>query len=164
MVNFYYYLFWFWALRFFAWKLLETSLFNEDDEISPPISGVIAPSPAPQSEPPPIQKQEDLYQSTSSDEPAPPLVSSSNFTCQASVQIIGKLYDLKNTGKTQEEANDFISNDSSVPDEQVGSFIEFANTLWNSPSDKIVPKNQFLDNFLQQCQSIEKEQKSNTAQ
>ncbi|MDY0271718.1 MAG: hypothetical protein RBR37_04350 [Advenella sp.] len=148
------------GITFLAWKLLETSLFNEEDEAAPPVSGVIVPSPTTQPEPPPIQKQEDLYQSTSSDEPVPAVVSSGNFTCQASVTIIGKLYDLKNTGKTQEEANEFISNDNSVPDEQVGSFIEFANTLWNSPADKIVPKTQFLDNFLQQCQSIEKAQQN----
>jgi len=152
------------GITFFAWKVLETSLFSDEDEPTPPVSGVIVPSPSTQPEPPPIQKQEDLYQSTSSDEPTPPLASSSNFTCQASVTIIGKLYDLKNAGKTQEEANEFISNDNSIPDEQVGSFIEFANTLWNSPANKIVPKTQFLDNFLQQCQSIEKEQQGETAQ
>lgn len=143
---------------FLAWKLLETSLFNDEDELPPPVSGITTPSPSPQPEPPPVQKQADLYQSTSSDEPAPSPAASSDFTCQASVQIIGKLYDLKNAGKTQEEANDFISNDNSVPDEQVGSFIEFANSLWNSPANKIAPKKQFLDNFLQQCQSLEKEQ------
>lgn len=152
------------GITFFAWKLLETSLFNDEDEPVPPVSGVIIPTQTTQPDPPPLQKQEDLYQSTSSDEPAPPLASSGSFTCQASVAIIGKLYDLKNGGKSQEEANEFISNDNSIPDEQVGSFIEFANTLWNSPSDKIVPKTQFLNNFLQQCQSIEKEQQNNTAQ
>lgn len=146
------------GITFFAWKLLETSLFNDEDELAPPVSGVVVPAQTTQSAPPPIQKQEDLYQSTSSDEPAPSVASGSSFTCQASVAIIGKLYDLKNAGKSQEEANDFISNDNSIPDEQVGSFIEFANTLWNSPSDKIVPKTQFLNNFLQQCQSIEKGQ------
>ncbi|MFV9473083.1 hypothetical protein ACM5Q9_01470 [Advenella sp. RU8] len=146
------------GITFFAWKLLETSLFNDEDEPTPPVSGVIIPSKITQHEPPPIQKQEDLYQSTSSDEPAQPLVASSNFTCQASVKIIGKLYDMKNAGKTQDEANEFISNDNSVPDDQVGSFIEFANTLWNSPANKIVPKAQFLDNFLQQCKSLEKGQ------
>jgi len=150
------------GLTFIAWKVLETSLFNEEDDITPsPMSGVVAPAANTQVEPPPIQNQEDLYQSTSSDEPPPPLeTQADSLTCQASVTIIGKIYDLKESGKTLDEANEFISNDDSVPDAQVSSFIEFANTLWNSPAEKIVPKAAFLKNFLQQCQSLEKEQKA----
>ncbi|MFA5704060.1 MAG: hypothetical protein WC982_11160, partial [Advenella sp.] len=48
------------GITFFAWKLLETSLFNDEDEPVPPVSGVIIPAQTTQPDPPPLQKQEDL--------------------------------------------------------------------------------------------------------
>lgn len=44
------------GITFFAWKLLETSLFNDEDELAPPVSGVVVPAQTTQSDPPPHTK------------------------------------------------------------------------------------------------------------
>lgn len=45
------------GITFFAWKLLETSLFNDEDELAPPVSGVVVPAQTTQSDPPPYKNR-----------------------------------------------------------------------------------------------------------
>ena len=137
------------AIAFGAWKIIETTLFNEDDVEPPQQSELRAPPPAPV--PPP--KPEDPYQNAqgddSSNDSAP-----ATLTCTDASKIIAQLYDMRVDGKTQDEANEAVSNNTAIPDERVSSFIEFVQLLWSTPQDKIAEKDRFIKDFTANCEKL----------
>lgn len=50
-------------------------------------------------------------------------------------------------GKTQDEANEAVSNNTAIPDERVSSFIEFVELLWSTPKEKIAEKKPLHQGF-----------------
>lgn len=137
------------AIAFGAWKILETTLFNDDD-VEPPQQTELHQPPPPQPAPP---KQEDPYQNAQGDDAssdAAPIT----LTCTDASKIIGSLYDMRVNGKTQEEANEAVSNNDIIPDERVSSFIEFVNQLWSTPKEKITDKARFIKNFTANCEKL----------
>ncbi|HBP30513.1 MAG: hypothetical protein ACTIKR_13820 [Advenella sp.] len=137
------------AIAFGAWKIIETTLFNDDDVELPQQSELRQPPPAPV--PPP--KQEDPYQNAqgedASNDSAPV-----TLTCIDASKIIAELYDMRVNGKTQDEANEAVSNNTAIPDERVSSFIEFVELLWSTPKEKIVEKNRFIKDFTANCDKL----------
>lgn len=138
------------AIAFGAWKMIETTIFNDDD-VDPPLQSELRqPPPAPA----PPQKQEDPYQNAqgedASNDSAPV-----TLTCTDASKIIGELYDMRVNGKTQDEANEAVSNNAAIPDERVSSFIEFVELLWSTPKDKITEKNRFIRDFTANCEKLE---------
>lgn len=140
------------AIAFGAWKIIETTLFNDDD-VEPPQQAELH-QPPPQPAPPP--KQDDPYQNAqgedASNENAP-----ITLTCTDASKIIGTLYDMRVDGKTQDEANEAVSNNDAIPDERVSSFIEFVNLLWSTPKDKIADKSRFIKEFTANCEKLTQE-------
>lgn len=137
------------AIAFGAWKIIETTLFNDDD-VDPPQQSELH-QPPPQPAPPP--KQEDPYQNAQGDD-ASSDTAPSTLTCGDASKIIGNLYDMRVNGKTQEEANEAVSNNDSIPDERVSSFIEFVELLWTTPKAKITDKSRFIKDFSANCEKL----------
>ncbi|MGO1767342.1 MAG: hypothetical protein ACTH1W_08710 [Advenella sp.] len=137
------------AIAFGAWKIIETTLFNDDDVEPPQQSELRAPPPAPA--PPP--KPEDPYQNAqgedSSNDSAPV-----TLTCDDASKIIADLYDMRVNGKSQDEANEVVSNNAAIPDERVSSFIEFVDLLWSTSPDKIAEKDRFIKDFTANCEKL----------
>ncbi len=136
------------AIAFGAWKIVETTLFNDDD-VEPPQQTELN-QPPPQPAPP---KQEDPYQNAQGDD-ASTDSAPATLTCADASKIIGSLYDMRVQGKTQEEANEAVSNNDSIPDERVSSFIEFVNLLWTTPKEKIADKSRFIKDFSANCEKL----------
>ena len=140
------------ALAFGAWKVVETTLFNDDDIEAPQGSEMHQPPP----QPAPPAKQEDPYQNAqgedASNDSAP-----STLTCTDATKVIAGLYDMRVKGESQEQANEAISNNESIPDERVASFIDFVNLLWSTPKEKIADKSRFLKEFEANCQRLSKD-------
>ncbi len=136
------------AIAFGAWKILETTLFNDDD-VEPPQQTELH-QPPPQPAPP---KQEDPYQNAQGDD-ASSDTAPVTLTCTDASKIIGSLYDMRVDGKTQEEANEAVSNNDAIPDERVSSFIEFVNLLWSTPKEKIADKARFIKDFTANCEKL----------
>jgi len=137
------------AIAFGAWKIIETTLFNDDD-VEPPQQSELH-QPPPQPAPPP--KQEDPYQNAQGDD-ASNDSAPSTLTCGDASKIIGSLYDMRVNGKTQEEANEAVTNNDSIPDERVSSFIEFVESLWSAPKAKITDKARFIKEFSANCEKL----------
>ncbi len=139
------------AIAFGAWKIIETTIFNDDDVETPQQSDLHQPPP----QPAPPQKQEDPYQNAQGDD-ASSDSAPDTLTCTDAGKIIGTLYDMRVNGKTQDEANDAVSNNASIPDERVSSFIEFVGLLWSTPKDKIAEKGRFIKDFTANCEKLER--------
>lgn len=139
-----------------GWKLLDSSLFETiEDPPAIEASQSLPASPSPPVEPPTLSS-DDVYSSTTADESIAP---SPNLTCDAADAIVGKLYDMRVEGKSKDAVTDFISNDDSIPDEQVESFLGFAKILWKTPKDQLVNRTHFVEQFMKQCRRIEQESK-----
>jgi len=139
------------AIAFGAWKIIETTIFNDDDVETPQQSDLHQPPP----QPTPPQKPEDPYQNAQGDD-ASSDSAPDTLTCTDAGKIIGTLYDMRVNGKTQDEANDAVSNNASIPDERVSSFIEFVGLLWSTPKDKIAEKGRFIKDFTANCEKLER--------
>lgn len=139
------------AIAFGAWKIIETTIFNDDDVEPAQQSELHQPPPAPA----PPQKQEDPYQNAQGDD-ASSDSAPATLTCTDASKIIAELYNMRVNGKTQDEANEAVSNNESIPDQRVSSFIEFVELLWSTPKDKIAEKNRFIKDFTANCEKLER--------
>ena len=146
------------ALLLISWKLLDSSLFDAQEDPPALTSSQTLPSEAPKPVEPPTLSSDDVYSSTSADDSN--IAPSPNLTCEAADEIVGQLYDLRMADKTEEDVAGFITNDDNIPDEQVDSFLNFAKSLWATPKDQLVARDAFIQQFMQQCRGIEQENQS----
>ncbi len=144
-------------IAFGAWKALDSTLFA-DDEPTPVVNGTATlPTnvPPPATEPKPLSEDE-AFASTSADTDTDP--EDLKLSCEAADNILSELYDMRQEGKSYDQALNFLQDDGSIPEEHVNLFVGLANSLWSSPKDQLRPKAEITEQFSEQCLKIEQTQ------
>lgn len=136
---------------FAAWKVIDSTLFADENTTLPPATQIVQ-------TPPPVQEPETLtqdqaFESTSDDTSA--ATAEIKLTCQVADTIITKLYDMRASHADYDQAVDFIHNNEDIPSSQVDAFVDFAHTLWNLPIGKLGSKETVLTSFNARCQQLE---------
>lgn len=143
-------------IAFGAWKALDSTLFA-DDEPTPVVNGtaILSTNIPPTTEPKPLSEDE-AFASTSSDTATDP--EDLKLSCEAADSILSELYDMRQEGKSYDQALNFLQDDGSIPEEHVNLFVTLANSLWSSPKDQLRPKDEITEQFSEQCLKIEQAQ------
>lgn len=140
------------GLGFGIWLAVDKSLFGDSEQQLPPQAetGIPATPPPALETPSEISPEEAFGTTASSDEGL-----SSNIDCKKAGDTIGIIYDMHKEGKSTEEISQYLAGLGKFNQEEIEVFTQIADSINNAPSDQLLPREEMIKQFEEQCEAAE---------